>query len=589
MTSPTIHASAIQPLPPYAVAPLLAPAMQRQVKTLVQQIHAALERHQLAPEVEAEIAQLLADLDISHQPAVLLDWVQAALDTDSLDPEAQAQLQALLETTQAQQTVRSLRVQIHQALARQALPRSVQRELSNLLTLLPAVAQTPEVLPEYELAIAALVNPDVKRSRRHLQFARHLRRELAIKLRQNRNPLTSLFWRASGTPHHRLLSGLTWFLVLFAGVPAGLSALFFTSGVRYQYLEINQLREDIQTYETDLATLKARQGFWETQVGSARSLLTTLDLTTLTTGEERSLQQQQDLLQALDTQLAAQQEALAVLQAEIMTTASPSLPPLASSTPTAAAGGGEAPTDQTAATLAQLVDLADQQQQAIALVAELTTLNDALATDLATQTSTLQDGITRLETAFSPPAVTAVPNAQGANPPPPGLPGDPGHGASHDPAAMGTLTTGDRPISPEDWQRFWQRQVLILLEGILRGIDSIDVPLILAVVSAGALGSFVSVIVRANDFIEGQQRTRLDLFLVGFFRPVVGMAFAVFLMAALESGMVSGILATDASKPAQKIYFYIAISFVAGFSERLVKDLMGKTADLVGGGDLPDA
>ncbi|MEB3267652.1 MAG: hypothetical protein VKJ09_03845, partial [Leptolyngbya sp.] len=405
MTSPTIHASAIQPLPPYAVAPLLAPAMQRQVKTLVQQIHAALERHQLAPEVEAEIAQLLADLDISHQPAVLLDWVQAALDTDSLDPEAQAQLQALLETTQAQQTVRSLRVQIHQALARQALPRSVQRELSNLLTLLPAVAQTPEVLPEYELAIAALVNPDVKRSRRHLQFARHLRRELAIKLRQNRNPLTSLFWRASGTHHHRLLSGLTWFLVLFAGVPAGLSALFFTSGVRYQYLEINQLREDIQTYETDLATLKARQGFWETQVGSARSLLTTLDLTTLTTGEERSLQQQQDLLQALDTQLAAQQEALAVLQAEIMTTASPSLPPLASSTPTAAAGGGEAPTDQTAAALAQLADLADQQQQAIALVAELTTLNDALATDLATQTSTLQDGITRLETAFSPPAV----------------------------------------------------------------------------------------------------------------------------------------------------------------------------------------
>ncbi|MDA0673998.1 MAG: hypothetical protein O3C67_09895, partial [Cyanobacteria bacterium] len=576
MTSPTIHASAIQPLPPYTVAPLLAPAMQRQVKTLVQQIHAALERHQLAPEVEAEIAQLLADLDISHQPAVLLDWVQAALDTDSLDPEAQAQLQALLETTQAQQTVRSLRVQIHQALARQALPRSVQRELSNLLTLLPAVAQTPEVLPEYELAIAALVNPDAKRSRRHLQFARHLRRELAIKLRQNRNPLTSLFWRASGTPHHRLLSGLTWFLVLFAGVPAGLSALFFTSGVRYQYLEINQLREDIQTYETDLATLKARQGFWETQVGSARSLLTTLDLTTLTTGEERSLQQQQDLLQALDTQLAAQQEALAVLQAEIMTTASPSLPPLASSTPTAATGGGEAPTDQTAATLAQLADLADQQQQAIALVAELTTLNDALATDLATQTSTLQDGITRLETAFSPPAVTAVPNAQGANPPP-GLPGegDPGQGASHDPAAMGRLTTGDLSISPEDWQRFWQRQVLILLEGILRGIDSIDVPLILAVVSAGALGSFVSVIVRANDFIEGQQRTRLDLFLVGFFRPVVGMAFAVFLMAALESGMVSGILATDASKPAQKIYFYIAISFVAGFSERLVKDLMG--------------
>lgn len=150
-----------------------------------------------------------------------------------------------------------------------------------------------------------------------------------------------------------------------------------------------------------------------------------------------------------------------------------------------------------------------------------------------------------------------------------------------------TSNTAPYPWSgtAETWEQMLQRQVILALDGILRGIDTIDVPLILAVVSAGALGSFVSVIVRASDFIERQQHTHLDLFLVGFFRPVVGMAFAVFLMAALESGVVSGLLTTDSPKAAQKIYFFIAISFVAGFSERLVKDIMGKTEGWVGGND----
>ena len=578
MTTPnTINASAIQPLPAYAVAPLLAPAMQRQVKALVQQIHAALERHQLTPEVEAEIAHLLADLDISQQPAVLLDWIQAALETEMLDPEAQAQLRALLEVTQAQHTLRSLILQIRQAFATQALPRGVQRELSHLLTLLPAVSHTPEVLPEYELEIAALVHPDPKKSRRHLQFARRLRRELATKLRQNRNPLAALFWRASGTPHHRLLSGLTWFLLLFAGVPAALSALFFTSGVRYQYLEINQLREEIQTYEGSLATVNARSGFLETQVGSARTLLTNVSLAPLMTGEDVSLQRQQQLLQDLEAQLTGQAEQLQALQVNSTTT--PGTADLsAPSTPS------EVTTPDTTMDEAAVATLLEQQQAATTLVADLITLNTALTAELTTQTATLTEGLDQLDAALQHPSLLS-PSTPAASPSPGPNPAEP---TANEPNPGAMVSLEATPQSPEDnWQQFWQRQVVVLLEDMLRGIDSIDVPLILAVVSAGALGSFVSVIVRANDFIEHQQRTRLDLFLMGFFRPVVGMAFAVFLMAALESGVVSGLVSTDSGKPAQKIYFYIAISFVAGFSERLVKDLMGKTVDLVGGSDFP--
>jgi hypothetical protein len=581
MTTPNaINASAIQPLPAYAVAPLLAPAMQRQVKALVQQIHAALERHQLAPEVEAEIAHLLADLDLSQQPTVLLDWIQAALETEMLDPEAQAQLRTLLETTQAQHTLRSLMLQIRHAFATQTLPRGVQRELSHLLTLLPAVSRAPETLPEYELAIAALVHPDPKKGRRHLQFARRLRRELAIKLRQNRNPLSALFWRASGTPHHRLLSGLTWFLMLFAGVPAALSALFFTSGVRYQYLEINQLREEIRHYDANLTTVNARNGFLETQVGSARTLLTNVSLTPLMTGENVSLQRQQQLLHALEAQLTGQAEQLQILQ---VNQATATLAPGAAGTPapsTPSEGETPAPAMDTA-----IAPLLAQRQAAAALVTDLLTLNAALTDELTTQTAALTEGLDQLDAALQPPSLISPSSPANASPSPQPDSAEPTASAP-DANAMGSLEAP--PRSPgDDWQRFWQRQMIVLLEDILRGIDSIDVPLILAVVSAGALGSFVSVIVRANDFIEHQQRTRLDLFLVGFFRPVVGMAFAVFLMAALESGVVSGLVSTDSGKPAQKIYFYIAISFVAGFSERLVKDLMGKTVDLVGGSDFP--
>jgi len=101
-------------------------------------------------------------------------------------------------------------------------------------------------------------------------------------------------------------------------------------------------------------------------------------------------------------------------------------------------------------------------------------------------------------------------------------------------------------------------------------------------VSMGALASSVSVIVRANKFIEQSKEGQSDLFFTGFFRPIVGMSFAIFAVALIESGVFSGIF-TIAKPENRNVYLYMAIAFMAGFSERLVEDVVLRTEDTLTG------
>ena len=107
--------------------------------------------------------------------------------------------------------------------------------------------------------------------------------------------------------------------------------------------------------------------------------------------------------------------------------------------------------------------------------------------------------------------------------------------------------------------------------------------LILLAVAMGALGSTISVIVRATTFIRQAQENDNDLFLTGFFRPFVGMSFAIFCVALVEAGIFSGIFDLTNRKDTDRTYFYVAIAFVAGFSERLVRDVVLKTEDTIAG------
>lgn len=103
--------------------------------------------------------------------------------------------------------------------------------------------------------------------------------------------------------------------------------------------------------------------------------------------------------------------------------------------------------------------------------------------------------------------------------------------------------------------------------------------LVLLVTVAGALGSAISVIVRYEDLIARKRIEPLSLFFTGFFKPVVGMSFAIFLVATLESGIISiGVV-----EETKKVYLYVALAFVAGFSERLVQDILIKTEQRITG------
>jgi len=96
----------------------------------------------------------------------------------------------------------------------------------------------------------------------------------------------------------------------------------------------------------------------------------------------------------------------------------------------------------------------------------------------------------------------------------------------------------------------------------------------LATIAAGGLGAAVSVLLRmargsfSQDFEVGRKITRR----LAMARPFVGAAFAVMIFLLLKSNLVDvgGLKGNE-----QTIYFYAAVGFLAGFSERWAKIIIG--------------
>jgi hypothetical protein len=110
----------------------------------------------------------------------------------------------------------------------------------------------------------------------------------------------------------------------------------------------------------------------------------------------------------------------------------------------------------------------------------------------------------------------------------------------------------------------------------LNPVGGLDYSSLVNVAVAGGLGSVVSIMVRIQDF---SSLTKVDpsvLFFTGFFKPVIGMSFALFVFAMLNAGLLP--LAIDTTKePWKAQYFFLALAFVAGFSERFARDIVAKT------------
>ncbi len=99
----------------------------------------------------------------------------------------------------------------------------------------------------------------------------------------------------------------------------------------------------------------------------------------------------------------------------------------------------------------------------------------------------------------------------------------------------------------------------------------------IVVVSAtfGLLGSLVSVLLRLSDF-DGSRRSRQFLLFTGGVLPIVGAIFATVVCAIFASKIVgTSLIPEPALGTPVSIYFYTVVGFVAGFSERFARNLVG--------------
>jgi hypothetical protein len=99
--------------------------------------------------------------------------------------------------------------------------------------------------------------------------------------------------------------------------------------------------------------------------------------------------------------------------------------------------------------------------------------------------------------------------------------------------------------------------------------------------TVGALGSVISIMlrIRGTDITYVETTDPVLFFFFALFKPVIGAAFALFIYAAISSGL----LPLDTSSPSVP-WLYIAVAFIAGFSERFVKDFMSSTEAQLGAG-----
>lgn len=156
----------------------------------------------------------------------------------------------------------------------------------------------------------------------------------------------------------------------------------------------------------------------------------------------------------------------------------------------------------------------------------------------------------------------------------------------------------------EDAERYYdevgKRQAqLVYLRGMIGGIFPIvvlmlalwlispydfNVERIVLAIAAGAAGAMLSVMSRMTDRKQGFQLDyelgRRPLVVFGMIRPLLGAAFGVVLYAAIASDVVH--LRLEGTTGSTETYFYALLSFAAGWSERLAKDVLDATEMTVG-------
>jgi hypothetical protein len=97
----------------------------------------------------------------------------------------------------------------------------------------------------------------------------------------------------------------------------------------------------------------------------------------------------------------------------------------------------------------------------------------------------------------------------------------------------------------------------------------------------GTLGGVISILYRLKDFDDTKTQKYDDAFLpylIGIIKPIVGGSFAFFVFVLLNSG-VSPLTVKNQEDTKSDTYSFLALAFIAGFSERFALNLIDNTVD----------
>ena len=419
------------------------------------------ENSESSSELKAEVEQLS---DIASNLAI--------------DSEIQAKIQSLL-------------AHIKTSLQQQQLSTEMQRELARLLSLISTLDYgNPQQIEILDLAISTLLenkedttknfknsklqNKASHRNSGNLVFIQEIRRQIVLQSQEFPNPVSAII-KGRGGAYNRLISGLSWFFLIFVLCP------IFGVGLTFVGLSFGGDTEEIASNQR-IVKLQAEVD-----------------------NKDREIQNVNEISNALRSRLTKVNDQLKSFYSE-----------------------------------------EDINNEKISI--ELDRISQ-----LQTQIEEELETATKKESRDEKEVQTTV--------------------------ADGNITTNATRINEGITQASQQNnQVITFTDWFVKQ----DLFFISLAISMGALGSAVSVIVRANKFIEQSQERQSDLFFTGFLRPFVGMSFAIFAVALIESGVFSGIF-TIAKSENRNVYLYMAIAFIAGFSERLVEDVVLRTEDTLTG------